>query len=234
MFAQVAGHAFAVARPWGMRTGHPAVLAGWTTSAGRPLPMSRPQWDRRGRRAERIRGTLPELLRCFVHRGAGFWGMRWCPGPPVWRWSAPGSRRPGLRGAERGDTAVGGRKTPGSTRFPFRNGAGDSGWRCFPDRMGWTAPAIRSQNSRAAGRLCPDVLQFVDAEPTGSDRRLEHRRNPSLRGERTNTVIGIRLLEPGRKPGSKPSVFDTMGTVIVLSALRLRTCPGIHIRFGTE
>ena len=129
--------------------------------------------SRRGRRAERIRGTLPELLRCFVHRGAGFWGMRWCPGPPVWRWSAPGSRRPGLRGAERGDTAVGGRKTPGSTRFPFRHGAADSGWRCFPDRMGRNAPAIRSQDSRAAGRLCPDVLQFVDAEPTGSDRRLE-------------------------------------------------------------
>ncbi len=151
--------------------------------------------SRRGRRAERIRGTLPELLRCFVHRGAGFWGMRWCPGPPVWRWSAPGSRRPGLRGAERGDTAVGGRKTPGSTRFPFRHGAADSGWRCFPDRMGRNAPAIRSQDSRAAGRLCPDVLQFVDAEPTGSDRRLEHRRNPSLRGERTNTVTSTRADE---------------------------------------
>ena len=88
--------------------------------------------------------------------------------------------------------------------------------------------------ARKPGRFRPDVLQFVDAEPTGSDRRLERRRDPSLRGERMNTAIGIRSREPGRKPETRPFVIDTVRTIIVLAALRLRTCPGIHIRFGTE
>ena len=118
-------------------------------------------------------------------------------------------------------------------RPPFRSGgwAAGSCRRCFTDRIGRIAHGNRP-SAREPGRFRPDVSQFVDAEPTGPDRRLERRRNPPLRRELLNTAKHICLREPGRKP--EPSVIATMGMVIVLAALLLRTSPGIHLRFDTE
>ena len=130
-------------------------------------------------------------------------------------------------------SCVGIPKTLGSDPFPYRKGDADSDGRCFLDCVRRTAPG-NPPFAREPGRLPPDVLQFVDPKPTGSYRGLERQRNPSLRGERMNTVTGIRLREPGPKPETRPSVIDTMGTHIVLDALRLRTCPGIHLGVGTE
>ena len=118
-------------------------------------------------------------------------------------------------------------KTPGSAPFPFLKGAADSGRRCFADRRG---RASNPPFARGPGRFRPDVWQFVAAERTGSDRRLERRRNPLLRGERLNTAMRICLREPSRKPETEPSVSATLGAAIVLPALRLRTCPGSPLR----
>lgn len=124
-------------------------------------------------------------------------------------------------------------KTPGSAIFLFWKGGAESGRRCFADRIGRTGPGNRP-SAREPGRFRPDMSQFVDVEPTGSDRRLERLRNPPPRGERMNTAMGVCLREPGRETETEPSVTDIMGTLIVPAALRLRTRSGIHIRFGTE
>ena len=103
------------------------------------------------------------------------------------------------------------------------------------DAIGRSRPATaRPQENRAAGRFRPDVSQFVDVERTWSKRRLEHWRNPLLRGERLNTAMRNRLREPGRKPETEPSVSAPVGTVIVMPALWLRTCPGSPFRSDTK
>ena len=113
----------------------------------------------------------------------------------------------------------------------FRTAQVHSGGSSAPAFNVLREPRERLAPSHPLPRL---VRRCTDAKPKGSDRRLERRRNPSLRGERMNTVTGIRLREPGRKPETTPSAIDTMGTHIVLAALRLLTCSGIHLRFGTE
>ena len=148
-----------------------------------------------------------------------------CPQGPRSRILLPRHRH------SREGTLAGSRRPRG--RPPFRSGgwAAGSCRRCFTDRIGRIAHGNRP-SAREPGRFRPDVSQFVDAEPTGPDRRLERRRNPPLRRELLNTATHICLREPGRKP--EPSVIATMGMVIVLAALLLRTSPGIHLRFDTE
>ncbi len=118
-------------------------------------------------------------------------------------------------------------KPPGAAILLFWNGAPSRGRRCFADHFGRTGPGTRP-SAREPGKLRPDVSQFVDAEPTGSDRQLERRSNPPLRSERINTAMGVCLREPGRKTETEPSVTYIIGTLVVLAALRLRTRFGIH------
>ena len=79
--------------------------------------------------------------------------------------------------------------TLGSALVPFRK----VGRQFVPAMLRKPHRADRSPgnhpSAREAGRFRPNVSQFVDTELTGSDRRLERRRSPSLRGERLTTAM---------------------------------------------
>ncbi len=108
---------------------------------------------------------------------------------------------------------------------PWRDPEAPGGGSLFPTNRG---PRIRADDAsqtasggprpgnrpsaREPNRFRPDVSQFVDAGPPGSDRRRERRRNRSLRGERLNSAMRFLLRGSHRKPETEPSVSVPAGT----------------------
>ena len=130
----------------------------------------------------------------------------------------------GIRRKEGWRAVSGSRRSRGRPRFRIGRGS--------PIRTGdasHTADCAREPPfAREPGRFRPDVSQFVDAERTGSCRRLERRRNRPLCGERLNTQMHICLREPGRKPA--PSVGAIVGTDVLLPALRTHPDSPLGVR----